>query len=105
MPAPPPRKRFGASIAPFHPDDENPTEQIHRDFELIEDMDRLDFDEAWIGELHSAGFEIIGSPELFVAQAAGRTHNIQLRTGVVSLSYHNPGRTWKRDRLGRYNKN
>ena len=85
-----PRKRFGAFIAPFHPDDENPTEQIHRDFELIEHMDRLGFDEAWIGEHHSAGFEIIGSPELFIAQAAARTRNIRLGTGVVSLSYHNP---------------
>ena len=84
------RKRFGAFIAPFHPDDEDPTEQIHRDFALIEHMDRLGYDEAWIGEHHSAGYEIIGSPELFIAQAAARTQRIRLGTGVVSLSYHNP---------------
>jgi limonene 1,2-monooxygenase len=84
------RKRFGAFIAPFHPDDEDPTEQIHRDFALIEHMERLGFDEAWIGEHHSAGYEIIGSPELFIAQAAARTSRIRLGTGVVSLSYHNP---------------
>jgi len=85
-----PRKRFGVFIAPFHPDDESPTEQIHRDFELIDHLDRLGFHEAWIGEHHSAGFEIIGSPELFIAQAAARTRQIRLGTGVVSLSYHNP---------------
>jgi limonene 1,2-monooxygenase len=85
-----PRKRFGAFIAPFHSDDESPTEQIHRDFALVEHLDRLGFHEAWIGEHHSGGFEIIGSPELFIAQAAARTSQIRLGTGVVSLSYHNP---------------
>jgi limonene 1,2-monooxygenase len=85
-----PRKRFGVFIAPFHPDDESPTEQIHRDFELIDHLDRLGFHEAWIGEHHSGGFEIIGSPELFIAQSAARTQQIRLGTGVVSLSYHNP---------------
>ena len=90
MPSPLPRKRFGAFIAPFHPDDENPTEQIQRDFELVELLDRLGYDEAWIGEHHSAGFEIIGSPELFIAQAAANTRNIRLGTGVTSLSYHSP---------------
>ena len=85
-----PRKRFGVFIAPFHADDESPTEQIHRDFALIDHLDRLGFHEAWIGEHHSGGFEIIGSPELFIAQAAARTRQIRLGTGVVSLPYHNP---------------
>jgi limonene 1,2-monooxygenase len=90
-PAPTPlRKRFGIFLAPFHPDDENPTEQIHRDFALVEHLDRLGYHEAWIGEHHSAGFEIIGSPELFIAHAAARTQHIRLGTGVVSLPYHNP---------------
>lgn len=86
----PSRLRSGVFIAPFHPDDEDPTEQIHRDLALIEHLEQLGFDEAWIGEHHSAGYEIIGSPELFIAQAAERTSRIRLGTGVVSLSYHNP---------------
>jgi len=86
----PARKRFGAFIAPFHPDDEDPTEQIHRDLALIQHLESNGFDEAWIGEHHSAGYEIIGSPELFIAQAAALTSRIRLGTGVVSLSYHNP---------------
>src|SRR5258706_7483992 len=85
-----PRKRFGAFIAPFHSDDESPNEQIHRDFALVDQLDRLGFHEACIGEHHSGGFEIIGSPELFIAQAAARTRQIRLGTGVVSLPYHNP---------------
>jgi limonene 1,2-monooxygenase len=53
-------------------------------------MDRLDYDEAWIGEHHSAGFEVIASPEVFIAFAAERTRRIRLGTGVASLPYHHP---------------
>jgi len=82
--------RNGIFLAPFHPVDEDPTEAIHRDLELIQHLDRLGYEEAWIGEHHSAGFEIISSPELFIAAAAERTKRIKLGTGVVSLPYHNP---------------
>jgi len=82
--------RNGIFLAPFHPLDEDPTEAIHRDLALIEHLDRLGYEEAWIGEHHSAGFEIIASPELFIAAAAERTKRIRLGTGVVSLPYHQP---------------
>ena len=82
--------RNGIFLAPFHPVDEDPTQCLHRDFELIEHLDRLGYEEAWIGEHHSAGYEIIPSPELFIAAAAERTRRIKLGTGVVSLPYHNP---------------
>jgi limonene 1,2-monooxygenase len=82
--------RNGIFLAPFHPVDEDPTLCIHRDLELIDHLDRLGYDEAWVGEHHSAGFEIISSPELFIAAAAERTRRIKLGTGVVSLPYHNP---------------
>lgn len=82
--------RVGVFLAPFHPADEGPTEQIHRDLELVQHLDRLGYDEAWIGEHHSGGFEIIASPELFIAHAAAITQRIRLGTGVVSLPYHNP---------------
>tara|TARA_R110000868_G_scaffold4950_5_gene30751 strand:- start:10418 stop:11635 length:1218 start_codon:yes stop_codon:yes gene_type:complete len=84
------KMRFGAFIAPFHPLDENPTLAIERDIELIQHMDRLGYDEAWIGEHHSAGYEIIASPELFIATVAERTKHIKLGTGVSSLPYHHP---------------
>ena len=82
--------RNGIFLAPFHPVDEDPTLCIQRDMELIEHLDRLGYEEAWIGEHHSAGFEIIPSPELFIAAVAERTKRIRLGTGVVSLPYHNP---------------
>lgn len=82
--------RFGAFIAPFHPLNENPTLALERDIELVQHMDRLGYDEAWIGEHHSAGYELIASPELFMATVAERTKHIRLGTGVASLPYHHP---------------
>ena len=82
--------RNGIFLAPFHPVDEDPTLALRRDLELIEHLDRIGYDEAWIGEHHSAGYEIIASPELFIAAAAERTRRIKLGTGVISLPYHNP---------------
>lgn len=84
------KMKFGAFIAPFHAMDENPHAAMHRDFELVEWMDKLGYDEAWIGEHHSAGFETIASPEVFIAAAAERTKNIKFGTGVSSLPYHHP---------------
>ncbi len=86
----PDRMKFGIFMAPFHWQNENPTVAYQRDFELIEWLDYLDFDEAWIGEHHSAGWETIASPELFMAAAAERTKHIKLGTGVISLPYHHP---------------
>src|SRR6202789_1223480 len=85
-----PRLRFGAFIAPFHPLDENPALAIRRDLELVEWLEELGYDEAWIGEHHSAAYELIASPEVFIAAAAERTKHIRLGTGVSSLPYHHP---------------
>ena len=80
----------GIFLPPFHPNEENPTQCLERDLELMEWLDRLGFHEAWIGEHHSAGYEIISSPEIFIAFAAERTRHIRFGTGVVSLPYHHP---------------
>jgi limonene 1,2-monooxygenase len=82
--------RFGVFLAPFNPVGQNPTVALEKDLELIEWMDRWGFDEAWVGEHHSGGYEIIASPEVFIAVAAERTRHIRLGTGVMSLPYHNP---------------
>ncbi|MEX0942348.1 MAG: LLM class flavin-dependent oxidoreductase [Pseudomonadales bacterium] len=82
--------KFGIFLAPFHPTRDNPTAALERDMVLIELLDHLGYDYAWIGEHHSAGFEIIASPELFIAAAAQRTKHIKLGTGVSSLPYHHP---------------
>jgi limonene 1,2-monooxygenase len=82
--------RFGVFLAPFHRVGENPTLALERDLELIARIDALGYDEAWVGEHHSTGWETIASPELFLAVAAERTRHIRLGTGVVSLPYHHP---------------
>ncbi len=82
--------RFGIFLAPFHPVGQNPTLALERDLQLIEHLDALGFAEAWFGEHHSAGYEIIASPEVFIAAAASRTKHIRLGTGVSSLPYHHP---------------
>jgi len=82
--------RFGAFLAPHHPIGEQPMVSLQSDLKLVEQLDDLGFDEFWCGEHHSTGWEIIASPELFLAAAAERTNRIMLGTGVVSLPYHHP---------------
>ena len=84
------RVKFGGFVAPHHPIGEHPTLQLQRDLELAEHLDKLGYDEFWCGEHHSTGWEVIASPELFLAAAGERTHRIKLGTGVVSLPYHHP---------------
>ncbi len=86
----PERMKFGIFLGPFHRVGENPTLAIDRDLELIQWLDYLGYDEAWIGEHHSAGWETISSPEIFIGIAADRTRHIKLGTGVISLPYHHP---------------
>jgi len=82
--------KYGIFLAPFHRVGENPTLAIDRDMELIEWLDYLGYDEVWIGEHHSAGWELIASPEIMIAAAAQRTKHIMLGSGVTSLPYHHP---------------
>lgn len=82
--------KTGIFLAPFHALGENPLLALDRDMELLVHLDQLNYHEAWIGEHHSGGYEIIACPEMFIAAAAERTRHIRLGTGVVSLPYHNP---------------
>jgi limonene 1,2-monooxygenase len=77
-------------MQPLHYPGQNPTRALQRDLETIEFAERMGFAEAWIGEHHSGGYEIISSPEVFIASALERTKRIRLGTGVVSLPYHHP---------------
>jgi limonene 1,2-monooxygenase len=85
-----PRVKFGAFLAPHHPIGEHPMLQLRSDLRLAEHLDALGYDEFWCGEHHSKGWEVIASPELFLAAAGERTHRIRLGTGVISLPYHHP---------------
>ena len=92
------RLKFGVFHAPYHlPTGQNPNLALRRDVQLIQHLDALGFDEAWIGEHHSCGSELIGEPLIFCAYMAPQTQNIALCTGVISLPYHNP--LWVADRI------
>ena len=82
--------KFGVFLGPEHKPSNDPTWDRERDLQFIEHLDQIGFDEAFVGEHHSSGWEIISSPEVFLAAAAQRTKNIKLGTGVVSLPYHHP---------------
>src|SRR5207247_10289258 len=69
---------------------ETPTLAVARDMELMGWLDPVGSDEVGIGEHHSAGWEIIASPELFIAAGGERTRHIMLGSGVTSLPYHHP---------------
>lgn len=87
----PRRMKFGVFMAPLHHRvGENPTLSLQQDLELLELLDRLDFDEAWIGEHHSGAVEIFASPEVMIAAAAQRTTHLKLGSGVIDLPLHHP---------------
>ncbi|MGD2103186.1 MAG: LLM class flavin-dependent oxidoreductase [Acidimicrobiia bacterium] len=82
--------RFGLFLQPVHPPSEHPTVALERDLELVTLLDRLGYDEVWVGEHHSTGWENIGAPDVFIAAAAERTRSIRLGTGVIQLGLHHP---------------
>jgi limonene 1,2-monooxygenase len=82
--------KFGAFIPGFHALGEDPAGALWRDLDLIEWLDEIGIDEAWVGEHHAGGWVLINSPEVFLGAAAARTRRIRLGTGVVSLPYHHP---------------
>jgi limonene 1,2-monooxygenase len=85
-----PRLRFGAFLAPHHPIGEHPMLLLRRDLDFVAHLDRLGFDEFWCGEHHSSGWEMIASPEMFLAAAGEHAKRIRLGTGVISLPFHHP---------------
>jgi len=77
-------------MMPLHHPSENPTLAFERDLDFIEYVEKLGFDECFIGEHHSAAWETIPAPDIFIAMAAARTKRITLGTGVINLPYHHP---------------
>ena len=51
------RLKFGLFMAPYHPVAENPGLSINRDVQTIQWLDELGYDEVFIGEHHSGGWD------------------------------------------------
>ncbi len=82
--------KFSFFMMPLHPPSENPSLAFERDISLIHHADALDYDEFFVGEHHSGGWETIPCPEMALAKASARAHRIRLGTSVVNLPYHHP---------------
>ncbi len=82
--------RTGVFLPPHHGLNEDVALCMRRDIELVQWLEHLGFSEVWMGEHHAGGFQIYGSPDLFIAAAAERTSTIRIGAGVISLPYHHP---------------
>ncbi len=82
--------RIGVFLSPVHETGQDPHLAIRRNLDLVEQLDDLNFDEAWFGEHHSLGWGLVGAPETMIAAASQRTRQIKLANGVVPLSGHHP---------------
>jgi limonene 1,2-monooxygenase len=81
---------FSIFMMPLHHPTENPSLAFDRDVELIRYADELGFDEFFIGEHHSGGWETMPAPEMALAKASAHAHRIRLGTSVISVAFHHP---------------
>ena len=82
--------KLGAFVMPSHPPERPLIEGYRWDLAQLEQLDRLGFHEAWIGEHFTAPWEPNPAPDLLIAQALMRTERIKLCPGAHLLPYHHP---------------
>ena len=81
---------LGYFTMPSHPPECALKEGHDWDLQVLRWLDELGYQEAWIGEHHTAPWEPHPSPDLLVAQALLQTKNIRLGPGGFLLPYHHP---------------
>ena len=82
--------KFSIFMMPLHHPTENPSLAFDRDISLIHYADELGYDEFFIGEHHSGGWETMPAPEMVLAKASAQAHRIRLGTSVISAPFHHP---------------
>src|SRR5436190_1121573 len=82
--------RLGYFAMPLHPPGADPARTMDDDLVQLATLDRLGYEEAWIGEHFTAQWENIPCPDLFIARALGMTKKMKLATGVSCLPNHDP---------------
>src|SRR5262249_9900216 len=75
---------------PLPPPGSDPAQTMDDDLAQLALLDRLGYEEAWIGEHFTAQWENIPCPDLFIARALDRTKRMTLATGVSCLPNHDP---------------
>jgi alkanesulfonate monooxygenase SsuD/methylene tetrahydromethanopterin reductase-like flavin-dependent oxidoreductase (luciferase family) len=81
---------LGAFVMPSHPPERKIYDGLQWDLDNLALLDRLGFNEAWIGEHYTAPWEPCPAPDLLIAQALLRTERIKLCPGAHLLPYHHP---------------
>lgn len=82
--------QLGVFMMPSHPPERDFYAGHQWDLNHLEFIDKLGFDEAWIGEHFTAPWEPNPAPDLLIAQALMRTERIKLAPGAHLLPYHHP---------------
>ena len=75
--------KFGFFMMPIHIPTESPVLSFDRDLEMIQWAEDMDYDEFYVGEHHTAAWEPIPCPEMFLAKASAFTKNIKLNMRSV----------------------
>jgi alkanesulfonate monooxygenase SsuD/methylene tetrahydromethanopterin reductase-like flavin-dependent oxidoreductase (luciferase family) len=87
------RRRFmelGYFTMPSHPPECGLKEGNDWDLQTLRWLDELGYQEAWVGEHHTAPWEPNPTPDLLIAQALLQTKNIRIGPGGFLLPYHHP---------------
>ena len=81
---------IGYFTMPSHPPECGLKEGQDWDLQVLRWLDELGYQEAWIGEHHTAPWEPHPAPDLLIAQALLQTKNIRIGPGGFLLPYHHP---------------
>jgi alkanesulfonate monooxygenase SsuD/methylene tetrahydromethanopterin reductase-like flavin-dependent oxidoreductase (luciferase family) len=82
--------QYGLFTMPSHPPERSLYDGHQWDLQVLRWADELGFQEAWIGEHHTAPWEPHPAPDLLIAQALLQTERIRLAPGGFLLPYHHP---------------
>ena len=82
--------KFAFFMMPLHLATESPSLAFDRDLDILQYAEELGYDEFFVGEHHTAAWENIPAPDMFLAKASGLTSVIKLGTSVISAPFHPP---------------
>lgn len=82
--------QLGYFAMPSHPPERGLKAGHDWDLQVLRWLDELGYEEAWIGEHHTAPWEPHPAPDLLIAQALMETSRIRLGPGGFLLPFHHP---------------
>src|SRR5262249_3654028 len=82
--------RLGYFAMPLHPPGSDPAQTMDEDLAQLATLDRLGYEEAWIGEPFTAQWGNSPCPDLFTPRPLDRPKRMTLATAVARLPNHDP---------------